>query len=107
MRVESQPSHIISQPEPKRSGDVSVANELALQVSPASKLWFYRRQNKARVKVVANPNIELRCFTPLNMQTALYFREFLPDWSWAPPQTGISAYIMAPEDKTTWSQYAR
>jgi len=88
-------SYIASQPEPKRA-DLQALHQLALQVSPACKLWFNDGKN-AEGKTVANPNIGYGFYTIkyADGSTKEFYQIGL-----SANTTGISVYILGLEDKT-------
>jgi hypothetical protein len=88
-------SYIASQPEPKRS-DLQSLHRLALQVSPACRLWFNDGKN-AEGKTVANPNIGYGSYTIKYADAT--GREFYRIGLSA-NTTGISVYILGIKDKT-------
>jgi hypothetical protein len=96
MNVQEQiDSYIASQPEPKRS-DLQSLHRLALQVSPACRLWFNDGKN-AEGKTVANPNIGYGSYTIKYADAT--GREFYRIGLSA-NTTGISVYILGIKDKT-------
>lgn len=86
---------IASQPEPKRS-DMHQLHRMALQASPACKLWFLDGKDNTG-KVVANPNVGYGLYTIkyAGGKTREFFKVGLSATS-----TGISVYIMGLKDKT-------
>ena len=95
MNVQEQiKAYINSQPEPKRS-EMDTLHQLALQVSPACKLWFTDGKNSDG-KIIANPNIGYGSYTIKYADGTT--REFYQIGISA-NTTGISVYIMGIEDK--------
>ena len=88
-------AYINSQPEPKRS-EMDTLHQLALQVSPACKLWFTDGKN-GEGKIIANPNIGYGSYV-INYADGST-REFYQIGISA-NTTGISVYIMGLNDKT-------
>jgi hypothetical protein len=88
-------NYITSQPEPKRS-DMQALHQLALQVSPACKLWFVDGKNSEN-KTVSNPNIGYGFYTIkyADGKTREFFQIGL-----SANTTGISVYILGLKDKT-------
>ena len=96
MNVQEQiKAYINSQPEPKCSEMITL-HQLALQVSPACKLWFTDGKN-SEGKIIANPNIGYGSYT-INYADGST-REFYQIGISA-NTTGISVYIMGINDKT-------
>ena len=95
MNVQEQiKAYINSQPEPKRS-EMESLHQLALQVSPACKLWFTDGKN-SEGKIIANPNIGYGSYT-INYADGST-REFYQIGISA-NKTGISVYILGIKDK--------
>ena len=95
MNVQEQiKAYINSQPEPKCSEMITL-HQLALQVSPACKLWFTDGKNNEG-KIIANPNIGYGSYT-INYADGST-REFYQIGISA-NTTGISVYIMGLKDK--------
>ena len=88
-------AYIAGQPEPKRS-DMQSLHLLALQVSPACRLWFNDGKN-SEGKTVSNPNIGYGLYTIkyADGTTRDFYRIGL-----SANTTGISVYILGIEDKT-------
>ena len=96
MNVQEQiKAYINSQPEPKRS-EMETLHQLALQVSPACKLWFTDGKN-SEGKIIANPNIGYGSYV-INYADGST-REFY-QIGLSANTTGISVYIMGLKDKT-------
>ena len=96
MNVQEQiKKYIASQPEPKRS-DMQTLHLLALQVSPACKLWFVDGKNSEN-KTVSNPNIGYGFYTIkyADGSTRQFYQIGL-----SANTTGISVYILGLKDKT-------
>ena len=87
--------YITAQPESKQS-DMQALHQLALQVSPACKLWFLDGKNSEN-KVVSNPNIGYGSYTIkyADGKTREFYQIGL-----SANTTGISVYIMGINDKT-------
>lgn len=95
MNVQEQiDAYIASQPEPKRS-DLQSLHLLALQVSPACKLWFTDGKN-SEGKTVANPNIGYGFYTIKYADGTT--RDFY-QIGLSANTTGISVYILGLKDK--------
>lgn len=92
-------TYIASQPDPKRS-DMQTLHDLALRVSPDSKLWFTDGKN-SEGKVVSNPNIGYGFYTIkyADGTSKEFYRVGL-----SANTTGISVYILGLEDKTYLAQ---
>jgi Domain of unknown function (DU1801) len=100
MNVQEQiKKHIASQPEPKRI-DMQELHRLILQVSPASKLWFFDGKNSEN-QTIANPTIGYGFFTIkyANGTTREYFQIGI-----SANKTGISIHILGIKDKTYLAQ---
>jgi len=96
MNVQEQiKKYIASQPEPKRS-DMQTLHLLALQVSPACKLWFVDGKNSEN-KIVSNPNIGYGFYTIKYADGST--REFY-QIGLSANTTGISVYVLGISDKT-------
>jgi len=96
MNVQEQiKKYIASQPEPKRS-DMQTLHLLALQVSPACKLWFVDGKNSEN-KTVSNPNIGYGFYTIKYADGST--REFY-QIGLSANTTGISVYVLGISDKT-------
>src|SRR5258708_20196654 len=91
--------YITSQPEPKRS-DMQELHRITLQVLPACKLWFLDGKNSEN-KTVSNPNIGygLNTIKYADATTREFYQIGL-----SANKTGISAYILAIEDKKYLAQ---
>src|SRR6478736_6147290 len=87
--------YIASQPEPKRS-DMQTLHLLALQVSPACKLWFVDGKNSEN-KTVSNPNIGYGFYT---IKYADGSTRELYQIGLSANTTGISVYVLGISDKT-------
>ncbi len=88
-------TYIASQPEPKRT-DLQALHQLALQVSPACKLWFTDGKN-SEGKTVTNPNIGYGQYTIKYADGTT--REFF-QIGLSANTGGISVYVMGIEDKS-------
>ncbi len=87
--------YIDSQAEPKRS-EMQALHQLALQVSPANKLWYTDGKNDEG-KIIANPNIGYGCYTIKYADgTSKEFYQI----GLSANKTGISVYILGLKDKT-------
>lgn len=86
---------IASQFEPKRS-EMQALHLLALQVSPACKLWFSDGKNSAG-KIIANPTIGYGYYTIKYADGST--REFY-QIGLSANKSGISVYILGIEDKS-------
>ena len=86
--------YIGGQPESKRT-DLQALHELALETSPACKLWFTDGKN-SEGKIVANPNIGYGSYTIkyADGTTREFYRIGL-----SANKTGISVYILGLKDK--------
>ena len=96
MNVQEQiKAYINSQPEPKRS-EMETLHQLALQVSPACKLWFLDGKNSEN-KTVSNPNIGygFHSIKYADGKTREFYQIGI-----SANTTGISVYIMGLNDKT-------
>src|ERR1043165_7431986 len=87
-------TYLASLPEQKRS-DMQTLHELALQISPAAKVWFTDGKN-SEGKVVSNPNIGYGSYT-IHYADGTN-REFYKVGLSA-NTTGISVYILGIDDK--------
>src|ERR1700759_3080626 len=92
-------AYIASQPEPKRS-EMQALQRLALQASPACKLWFDDGKNSDG-KIVSNPNIGYGSYTIRYADGTT--REFY-QIGLSANKTGISVYILGIKDKTYLAQ---
>ena len=88
-------SYIGSQPEAKRN-DMQTLHKLALQISPATKLWFTDGKNDEG-KTVTNPNIGYGLYTIKYADGSA--RDFYQIGISA-NTSGISVYILGLADKT-------
>ncbi|MBN8854000.1 MAG: hypothetical protein BGO55_06395 [Sphingobacteriales bacterium 50-39] len=96
MNVQEQiKKYITSQPEPKRS-EMQVLHQLALQVLPSCKLWFFDGKNSDG-KTITNPTIGYGFHTIryANGTTREFFQIGL-----LANKSGISVHILGIGDKT-------
>ena len=100
MNVEEQiDAYISTQPAPKRE-EMQLLHRMMLEASPGCKLWFLDGRND-RDKIVSNPNIGYGTQSTkyANGETREFYRVGL-----SANTTGISLYIIGPEDKKYLSE---